>query len=280
MRWYTDDLGGGSAGGSDLPGVNNGAGEPTEAMPFSGVYGSGQRLVMTETADFVVPAGVTRARVRAIGAGGGLNSALDGGATAGGDTLIGAGGSILKAGGGKAGTASTPGAGGIATGGDVNRAGGPGVIGQISRTGSTNSHGGGAAANVLEPGRLGGNGLGQNGRRGLGAALTSLAHGQPGVFDSMDHYAMGGGGAGPGSDGANGGGGGSGNDAIPPGRGGFPGGGGGGRATSDGTSDLRGSGGGAFAMKDISGLQPGTAIPCTVGAAPAFGGQGLIIWEW
>lgn len=237
------------------PGLNMGA-VPSPLNPVTGVYGSGKVSFLTETGTFVVPSGCTKIRVRGWSPGGGRG-------VAGGTISFGAYASAT--GGGT--HVDTP-AGGVATGGDINRNGGAG----------DSLYGPGSVGNLFHPGFTN-NKVGRPGFTG--------APGEPGRTDAIDFIGTGGSGQMPASgsrpnDCTNGANGGAGASALgsgwEPGLGGFPGGGAGHTYSSPHSTSL--GGGGAFFLKEITGLTPGASIAVTIPAAPTGAGGGLIIVEW
>lgn len=210
--------------------------------PFSGVFGNGEIQMFPNSGTFVVPAGVSRVRVRLWGAGASYSSGNPAGGgfamrviqlgavtsvavTVGTNAAITGGtssfGSFVSATGGGSSTV----AGGTGIGGDVNYVGGGG-----------NGSQGGSAANLFgngyAPGNSGGGGpFGVPGVVVTGATGTSIPPTSGMITASIDFLGTGGGGAlvnSSAGEGINGGG--TGNDR----KGGFPGGGGGTLAASAG----------------------------------------------
>lgn len=277
--------------------------------PVSGVFGSGNVLFISASQSWTPPPGVFNVRARMWGAGSGRG--LPGGTTSFGNFCsatggsadgktggTGVGGDLNRKGGyspggyGGGGSASLIGDGGSSwlpsyTSGGTTYPDTP----AIPATGGA-GYGGGGPNSVGSPALHAGSGYtGKGGVSGYGNANSytpvHAQNGEPGLSNILDFIGTGGGGGGAnfnaGSNtayamvnaghGSNGGGGGfyaKGNqDGLPwSGNGGFPGGGYGNAGAGAG-----------FAMKVCS-VTPGTAITCTVGAAPAGAGAGLIVLEW
>lgn len=280
-----------------------------EQNPVSGVFGSGNVLFITANQSWTPPPGVFNVRARMWGAGSGRG--LPGGTTSFGSFCSATGGSAdgKTGGNGVGGDINHKGGnspGGYGGGGSASLIGDGGSnwvgaytqggvnypdIPPVPATGGAGYGGGGPNA-VTSPTLSGGHGYtGKGGNAGYGNANaytpTMGQAGEPGLSHILDFIGTGGGGGGanlnasqntayanlPAGHGNNGGGGGfyaTGNSNGLPwcGAGGFPGGG------------YGNSGAGAgFAMK-VCNVTPGTAITCTVGAAPAGAGAGLIVLEW